>query len=136
MNNLIQIAKSLAHQAHAGQFRRDHLTPYVLHPQLVVELLDGEPCETIAAAWLHDVVEDTRLTFEDLINFAIPESVVEIVKILTKSANTEYQTYLQDIKNHNIARKIKIADMIANLTDSPTEKQIRKYTKGILFLSQ
>jgi hypothetical protein len=53
---------------------------------------------------------------------------------MTHKDGESYGKYLEPIKNNPLAKKVKIADMLANLADSPTEKQIQKYAKGLLFL--
>lgn len=126
-------ARRLAENAHAGQTRRDGRTPYIRHPGAVAASLSGESPEVIATAWLHDVMEDTAETAESLLRAGIPDAVIEAVALLTK-ADASYETYLKAVRAHPIARKVKIADMLHNLSDSPTEKQIVKYARGLLIL--
>jgi (p)ppGpp synthase/HD superfamily hydrolase len=133
--NLIENAKHIASRAHSGQHRRDGETPYIHHPAAVAERLVGEPPEVVATAWLHDVLEDTETTSQDLHDAGITKDVVEAVQTLTKSDEVEYGEYLARVKANPIARKVKVADMLANLADSPTEKQIVKYASGLLFLT-
>ena len=83
---------------------------------------------------LHDVLEDTKTTAHDLLNAGIDEDVVVAVQILTKHPSRSYDEYLKLVKLNDLARHVKIADMLSNLSDSPTIKQIRKYATGLLFL--
>ncbi len=134
--NLVNLAAGIAEDAHHLQFRRDGATPYITHPAAVVALLAGESDEVLATAWLHDVLEDTPIGYHDLRMAGIPREVREAVVALTKdSKHGEYQEYLERVKRNEIARKVKIADMRHNLSCSPTNKQIEKYTKGIEFLT-
>ncbi len=132
--NLIELAKEIAYKAHAGQFRRDGITPYINHPQDVAKRLVKESDEVVAAAWLHDVLEDTQETAGSLLKQGITETVVIAVQALTKCGGGSYRGYLEGVAENPIAKKVKVADMLSNLSDSPTERQIVKYARGLLFL--
>jgi len=56
------------------------------------------------------------------------------VELLTKNDGLEYEQYLRRIKSDPVAKRVKIADMLANLGDRPSERQIVKYAKGLLIL--
>lgn len=135
-HEVINAARELAYSAHAGQTRRDGFTPYILHPFEVTERLVGEPPEVLAAAWLHDTLEDTHLTREDLRTAGFPEPVIDAVVALTKVGEMRYEDYVERVKANPIARKVKIADMLANLADAPTDAQILRYAKGLTALMQ
>lgn len=130
---LVATAAAIARAAHADQFRRDGTTPYWRHPENVAGRLRGDPVAE-AVGWLHDVLEDTAETPAGLRARGLPDEVVERVEKLTKRAGQPYQDYLAGIKADPVARRVKIADMLSNLADVPTEKQIVKYAKGLLFL--
>ena len=132
------LAESIASHAHNGQFRRDGVTPYINHPRAVVELLKDHfyNDHIIAAAWLHDVLEDTPMTAQELLKLGMGSEVVYLVKLLTKDPDDDYLAYLQRIKSNRNARLIKIADMLSNLCDSPSRNQKTRYSNGIMFLSQ
>lgn len=133
---LIALAERIARRAHAGQFRRDGVTPYINHPLAVAAKLALEPPVVIATALLHDVLEDTSETVESLREAGILDSVIKAVVTLTKTKHTTCDEYLQTVACNEIARRVKIADMLHNLSDSPTERQIVKYAKGLLTLVQ
>jgi (p)ppGpp synthase/HD superfamily hydrolase len=133
---IISAARDLAKKAHAGQFRRDGTTPYFDHVHGVATTVIPTNPETIATAYLHDVLEDTSLSSKDLSDAGFPDSIVEAVLLLTKFDHQPYEEYLKAIKTNAIARAVKIADMKYNLADTPTEKQRVKYTSGIELLSQ
>ena len=120
--------------AHAGQFRRDGKTPYFEHPKRVVQLVEGD-LELQAVAWLHDVLEDTEWTSADLFKYGVTFSVVQSVELLTRGKDVSYSDYLTWLKGNYSATRVKIADMVANLTDNPSEKQVVKYTRALQFLS-
>lgn len=131
--NLIETAKTLARFAHAGQTRRDGFTPYVAHPEAVAHSLRFSSSEIIAAAWLHDVLEDTSLDVATMRAAGIPDPVLEAIQLLTKG-DEGYYVYLAKLRKNEIARRVKIADMLHNLSDAPTDAQIRKYAQGLLEL--
>ncbi len=138
MTTLIETAHVLANKAHDGQFRRDKVTPYIIHPLAVYQRLKGESDEVLAVALLHDTAEADA---EHPISFAtlratFPEAVANAVLVLTHSAGRDYESYLYDVRANPIARKVKIADMLSNLADSPTDKQIVKYARGLLILME
>ena len=132
MGNLTKSAETIARRGHEGQTRRGG-APYISHPERVARRVAGDP-EAEAVAWLHDVLEDTDETEESLLAAGIPENVVEAVRTLTKSGDLEYLEYLEQVRQNPLARKVKIADMLDNLSDDPKEKQIIKYARGLLIL--
>jgi (p)ppGpp synthase/HD superfamily hydrolase len=129
------LASSIARKAHDGQFRRDGITPYITHPESVAKSLEGEHPDVIAAAWLHDVLEDTQTSVVHLKNAGIPWQVIDAVELLTRDEGQPYEDYLHWISQDEIARKVKIADIRHNLSDAPTEKQKVKYAKALLILA-
>ena len=132
--DIIAISKQVASRAHSGQHRRDGYSPYINHPAAVAAKLAGESAVVIATAWLHDVLEDTTETPETLRAAGVPDSVIHAVEVLTKTEGVSYDEYLSGVRQNWIARKVKVADMLHNLSDAPTERQIIKYAKGLLSL--
>lgn len=132
-SHLVWRAYNVAKTAHAGSFRRDQITEYVTHPLAVEKLLERE-CDNIRmVALLHDVLEDTSITEKDLaIDF--PQEVVEAVVLLTHKKDESYEDYLKKVKENKISCKVKITDMLHNLSCNPTQKQVNKYLKGLEFL--
>lgn len=126
--------QEIATAAHFGQTRRDGVTPYIFHPHSVVTRLNSRDIYAVCVAWLHDVLEDTHETEATLLSKGVPLLVVDTVALLTKEKGVSYQDYLEKIKASPLASKVKIADMLANLSDKPTDRQILKYARGLLFL--
>lgn len=132
----LQLATHLAREFHHGQFRRDRVTDYILHPIAVSNhpsLKNDEKAR--AVAMLHDILEDTEATAELLLNRGVDKDIVEAVEVLTKRDNKTYEAYLYRVLDNEMARKVKIADMICNLADDPTDRQIKKYAFGLHFLT-
>lgn len=121
---LVALAKAIAEEAHAGQFRRDGVTPYILHPAKVAALMGDDPILE-QVAWLHDVLEDTEMTPEELLKRGVSREAVLTVCDLTHETGS-YAGYISRVSHNPLARKVKIADIVANLTDDPTPRQIVK----------
>lgn len=126
-------APEIAALAHAGQFRRDGVTPYIKHPEKVASFFEKGSVEW-NVAWLHDVVEDTSMTLEELDSYNLPSGVVTNVYWLTHRKSESYQEYIERLARGGIARKVKIADIFANLSDNPTERQKIKYADALKIL--
>lgn len=127
---IVELAEKIATEAHQGQFRRGGSIPYIEHPRAVVSRV-GDDLDAQVVAWLHDVVEDCDVSAENLHENGIPEKHVSAVLLLTKTKGLDYQSYLDLVAQCPLATKVKIADMISNLADNPTPRQIRKYAVGL-----
>ena len=140
------IAEAIARKAHAGQFRRDGVTPYITHPERVVAaLLNNRPGGLnngffdlyLATAWLHDVLEDCpKVTAADLAAEGVDQWVIDHVQGLSNSRGKSYEDYLSCLKGSKIERLVKVADILDNLTDSPTPKQVAKYKRALMLLAE
>lgn len=98
------------YEAHHGQTDRSG-TPYIFHPFHVAEQMDDEL--SVCTALLHDVIEDTEITFEDLAG-EFPEEVVEALRCLTRDKNMNYFDYIRKLRKNPIAKKVKQADLLHN----------------------
>lgn len=134
-SRIVKSAERIARRAHKGQFRRNGMTPYIKHPQRIVKEISGDD-NAKAVAWLHDVLEDTPVTAEELADGGIPSDIILAVQTLTKVKGQPYNEYLKRVKANPLARKVKMYDMLDNLADAPTERQIQKYLQGLLFLAE
>lgn len=103
-------AMKYAYEAHLGQVDYSHV-PYIFHPYHLAEQMDEETSCTVAL--LHDVVEDTDITLDDL-KLEFPDDVVEAVALLTHDEAVDYFDYIQNLKKNPIARKVKLADLEHN----------------------
>ena len=132
-------AYEIAKKAHLGQVDKAG-EDYIKHPEKVASFVKTD--EEKAVAYLHDVIEDTELTLEDLNEYGFSKEVIEAVDIITKKRGEDYQSYLNSVKNNKLARAVKLADLRHNsdLTRliKVTEKDIKrkeKYQKAIDFLN-
>lgn len=139
------LAKKVASMAHVNQFRRGGNEPYIVHPARVAKRVDkylentdiqGMSLIVQSVAWLHDVIEDSdgKISVQVLYSNGLIQEIVEPVAVLTKKYGESYDDYMVKVKANNVARIVKIHDMLDNLADNPTENQIRKYAKGLSFL--
>lgn len=122
----------LATNAHAGQFDRGG-KPYILHPLKVMHYLKSDDEELQCMALLHDVVEDTKTTWDDLRDIGCTERVINGVKTLTKMPGESYDQYKERVFANEDAMKVKMADLRHN-TDirrlkGVTEKDIIRMEK-------
>lgn len=104
-------AIKLAYKAHEGQTDKGGV-PYVFHPFHVAEQMEDEL--STAAALLHDILEDTKITLSDLEKEGFPEEILGAVKLLTRGGNASYLEYIQKLKGNSIARAVKLADLAHN----------------------
>ena len=107
-------AMAIAYAAHHGQVDKGGM-PYVFHPYHLAEQMDDEI--SCCAALLHDVVEDTDVTMEDLAR-EFPAEVIEVLKLLTHPEDIPYFDYVRRIKDNSTAVKIKLADIAHNSDQS------------------
>jgi GTP diphosphokinase / guanosine-3',5'-bis(diphosphate) 3'-diphosphatase len=123
----IERAIEIAARAHAGQTDKGG-APYIFHPLRLMLAVNGEH-ERMAAV-LHDVVEDTPVTFEDLQREGFPEAVVAAVRTLTKLPGESRLAAAQRAAANPVARAVKLADVTDNMDlrrlPAPTEKDLAR----------
>lgn len=114
--------------------------PYIFHPIHLAEQMQNE--ETTIVALLHDVVEDSSYTFEDLESMGFSERILTAVKLLTREPGVPYMEYIAKIKENPIARTAKLADLAHNSdlsrlkkTDEKVLARVRKYEQAIRILN-
>lgn len=138
--NIITIAEDFATEKHKGQFRFDGVTPYIEHPKEVARRVaesvdrDGMKEEATVVAWCHDLLEDTDTTIDEFYSLGFSNIMVWAIETITKKEDQSYKDYLEEVIRNPITRKVKIHDMLANLSDSPSKKQVKKYADGLTFL--
>lgn len=136
LDKLEEAAREVATAAHLGQTRWSG-EPYITHPRAVVALLPAYAgVYTQAAAWLHDVVEDTKVTLEDLRHLGFGETVVQTVARLTHRDGESYPDYIVRISGHYSASIVKIADLTHNMSDLKPGARKDKYELSRLLLTK
>ena len=126
-------AIKLMFEKHKDQVDKSGM-PYVFHPFHLAEQMDDE--ETTITALLHDIVEDTDTTFDDLRKLGFSDNVINALKLMTHDKNIDYFEYVKNISKNAIARKVKIKDLEHNMDtsrlDEVTDKdleRVKKYKK-------
>ncbi len=136
---LTKKALKLCFEAHKDQTDKTGL-PYVFHPFHLAEQMTDE--YTTVTALLHDVVEDTDYTLNDLQEMGYPDEVIQALSLLTHDDGSEYMDYVKRLKNNSIARAVKLADLKHNsdlsrydTIDNQAIKRTAKYQQAIEILS-
>ena len=137
---LTKKALRLCFDAHREQVDKTGL-PYVVHPFHLAEQMKDE--YTTVCALLHDVVEDTDYTLEDLRGMGFPHEVVDALALLTHDPAVPYMDYVKVIATNPIARKVKMADLRHNSdlsrmdeVDEWALKRTAKYKKALDYLKR
>ena len=118
---LTKLALDIAEQAHEGQVDKSG-KPYILHPIHVAEKQKDEV--STAVALLHDVVEDSDWTFEDLLEAGIPEEVVHSLRYMTHEKYTPYMEYIENLAQDPVACRVKLADLEHNMDTSRMNREL------------
>lgn len=145
MTNVLAIAETVARNAHVGQLygSRNYVSAHIVPVVSAIRRLGyGETCQ--ATGWLHDTLEDTKITAELLSRYGLPEQVVSAVQALTIDARENRRVYLQRLLSNPIAIVVKFADSSVNLANtvlnSPNMSEadfrrlVHKYTANIAVL--
>ncbi len=115
--------------------------PYVYHPYRIAEQMEDEYSTCVAL--LHDVVEDTNITLDDLKNDGFPQEVLEAIALMTHDDSTPYFDYIKRIKTNPIATAVKLADLQDNSNYERLDKveikdlqRLEKYREAKRILSE
>ena len=139
---LTKKALRLCFEAHKEQTDKTGM-PYVFHPFHVAEQMTEEI--SAVCALLHDVVEDSDYTFEDLAEMGYPQEVIDVLKLLTHDSETPYLDYVKAIAVNPIAKRVKLADLAHNSDLSRMDEgeideyavaRTEKYKKAMEILSE
>jgi (p)ppGpp synthase/HD superfamily hydrolase len=114
MSEMSTLAKAIAiaAQAHGDQVDKAG-EPYILHPLRMMLHLDSEAAQIVAV--LHDVVEDTALTLEDLRAAGFAAAIVEAVDCVTRRETESYAQFIERLQDNALARQVKLADLADNM---------------------
>lgn len=128
---MFDLALKIATDAHRGQFDKAG-APYINHPIAVANLVKNDDARIVAL--LHDVLEDTNITVNNLIHYGFNKTIIDAIVILTRKIDEDYEQYLERVKSNSIALEVKIADLTHNSDTtripSPTEEDyecVKKY---------
>lgn len=133
-------ALKLCFLAHRDQVDKSGM-PYVFHPFHLAEQMMDE--DTTVVALLHDVVEDTPHTLDDLKKMGFSSQIIEAISLMTHEPGVPYMDYVQNIKENAIARAVKLADLKHNsdltrldIIDDRAKQRVEKYAQAIRLLSE
>lgn len=133
-------ALKLCFEAHKDQVDKSGM-PYVFHPFHLAEQMETE--NTTIVALLHDVIEDTDYTIDDLKSMGFDKAVTDAVALMTHADDVEYMDYVAAIKNNPIAKAVKLADLRHNsdlsrldIVDEKALTRREKYQKAITLLEE
>ena len=135
-----KMALKLCFEAHKEQVDKSGM-PYVFHPFHLAEQMTTE--ETTIVALLHDLVEDTDYTIDDLMKMGFDKPETDAIALMTHDPKVEYMDYVRLIKENPIAKAVKLADLTHNSDlsrlDCIDEKALQrreKYLKAIALLQE
>ena len=135
---MTKLALKLCFEAHKTQTDKSGM-PYVFHPFHLAEQMRDE--DTTVVALLHDVIEDTDYTLDDLRELGFEDRMISAIALMTHDDAVPYMEYVAEIKKNPIARAVKLADLRHNSdmtrldTVSPwDEKRAKKYAEAIRLL--
>jgi len=135
---LTKKALLISFDAHKNQLDKSGM-PYVYHPFHLAEQMDDEYSTCVAL--LHDVVEDTNITLDDLKEKGFPAEVTDAIAMMTHDDAVDYLDYVRAMKDNAIARKVKLADLAHNSdlsrldeVDDIALERVEKYRQAMLIL--
>lgn len=137
-SDYVRLADEIAAVAHQGQIDKSGV-PYIEHPRSVARRVRPATDQNVAAALLHDVVEDTGETPDTLRAKGIPDDVVAAVELLTRRDDVPDDDYYRAIRADRIALAVKVADITDNTDpdrvarlDAATRSRLRtKYVAAL-----
>ena len=138
--DLTKNALVISFNAHKEQVDKSGM-PYVYHPYRIAEQMEDEYSTCVAL--LHDVVEDSDITLDDLKNKGFPQEVIEAIALMTHDDDTPYFDYIKRIKTNPIATAVKLADLQDNSNYERLDKveikdlqRLEKYREAKRILSE
>lgn len=134
----IKKALEIAFDAHKDQVDKAGL-PYIYHPFYLATQMETE--DSIIVALLHDVVEDSHYTFEEIENYGFSASIMAALRLLTHEDSEDYITYIHRVKENELARIVKLADLKHNSDESrlshmddKVRERLNRYAKSVKIL--
>jgi (p)ppGpp synthase/HD superfamily hydrolase len=138
-NEMLQRAISIAAEAHKNQFDK-YGAPYFGHVSRVMN--NGNTLDEKIVGVLHDVVEDTHWTFEQLAGEGFPAYIIEAIRSVTKTSDEEdYDAFVQRTSKNPLGIKVKLNDLLDNMdvrrmpvVTAKDAERLNKYLKAYRFL--
>lgn len=133
-------AIAISSRVHTGQVDKAG-QPYILHPLRVMLKFQNEHERIVAV--LHDVIEDSEISLDDLKRLGFSTAIIEAIDCLTKRSGETYEEFISRVSLNDLARKIKIEDIkdnmdltrIGSINDIDLAR-IKKYHRALKFLSK
>ena len=125
---MLEKAIEIAVKAHKGQKDKKG-KPYIGH--LLRVMHSGTTEDEKICGVLHDLVEDTNRTFEDLKNEGFSDTIIDALKCLTKLQNENYDQFINRVSKNKLAVKVKLNDLTDNLDVKRLEKLTEEDMKRI-----
>ena len=136
----LEFATAIAESAHEGQVDKNDV-PYIFHPLGVMDMVQGEDAKTVAL--LHDVLEDSDLTPNDLRELGCPDHVLVAVELVTHGLDYDdtHEGYFRDIQRiadskNQLAIDVKFADITHNSDQTrisnPTDRDFKRWGKYVI----
>ncbi len=137
---LTKMAMNLCFEKHKNQVDKSG-NPYPFHPFHVAESMTDEYSTCVAL--LHDIIEDTDTTSEELLGMGFPNEIVEAIKLLSHDSTVNYLEYVRGLKSNQLCKEVKLSDLKHNsdltrlsvITESDL-KRVEKYKKAIAILEE
>lgn len=128
-------AYAIATNAHLGQERKFTGRPYIEHPRAVASKFKDIDHKILAI--LHDVIEDTDITIEELISkYHLASHIADALHVITRYRGQDYLDYIQQFKYNDLARAVKIEDIKHNMSDLNPGCMYTKYSMALYILEK
>ncbi len=138
LESQLERAITIACKAHEGQTDKSG-KPYILHPLRLMLQFDDIEAQIVAV--LHDTVEDSDVSLDDLKREGLSATIVEAIECLTKRDGEKYMDFIRRLSQNPLARKVKMADLKDNMNilrlKSIQDKdldRLKKYHEALNFL--
>ncbi len=137
----IEIALKFAMDKHKGQVDKSG-APYIEHVMRVAEKVKRD--EEKIVALLHDVVEDTSTSLEEIESLGVSDEIIKAIDLLTHKKDSNYYDYIRNISKNNLAKVVKLADLEDNtdvrrmekLPNDLKQRLLKKYELALSILNE
>lgn len=137
----LELSKQLAKEYHKGQVDKAEIDYFSGH---VMSVVNGvSTVEEKIVAYLHDTLEDTELSYLDLMVLGFSDKVINGVIFITKDKKESYEDYLKHVKSNELSRAVKLSDLTNNMDLSRLKKitevdkkRLEKYKKAYKYLKE